>query len=108
MCVQNGILSTILHTPCTMNTLLAPFRQLSVTGVLTLLMSFALSSCGSGRRADGSLTTAGVIYLILALYALYRLFQQPWSLGKKLIWGAIIFFFPFVGSLAFLLFGKDR
>lgn len=83
-------------------------RSFTLVGLMSLLTSFLLSSCGSGRRADGSLTTAGVIYLILALYALYRLFQQPWSLGKKLIWGAIIFFFPFVGSLAFLLFGKDQ
>lgn len=83
-------------------------RSLTLTGILALLMSFVLSSCGSGRRADGSLTTAGVIYLILAVYALYKLFQQPWSFGKKIVWALIIFFFPFVGSLAFLLFGKDK
>jgi O-antigen ligase len=80
----------------------------SLTGILALLMSFGLSSCGRTRNDDGSLTTAGVIHLILAVYALYRLFQQPWSMGKKIVWGLIIFFFPFVGSLAFLLFGKDK
>ncbi|GAB2797171.1 FtsH-binding integral membrane protein [Hymenobacter luteus] len=83
-------------------------RSFTLTGILALLMSFALSSCGRTRNADGSLTTAGVIHLILAVYALFKLFQQPWSLGKKLIWGLIIFFFPFLGSLAFLLFGKDK
>ena len=83
-------------------------RLPSLTGLFAILLSFVMSSCGRTRNADGSLTTAGVIHLILAVYALYRLFQQPWSLGKKLIWGLIIFFFPFLGSLAFLLFGKDR
>ncbi|UOQ75416.1 PLD nuclease N-terminal domain-containing protein [Hymenobacter sp. 5516J-16] len=83
-------------------------RSFTLTGILALLMSFALSSCGRTRNADGSLTTAGVIHLILAVYALFKLFQQPWSLGKKIVWGLIIFFFPFLGSLAFLLFGKDK
>lgn len=83
-------------------------RSFSLTGILAVLSTFVLSSCGRTRNADGSLTTAGVIHLILAIYALYRLFQQPWSLGKKIVWGLIIFFFPFVGSLAFLLFGKDK
>ncbi|GGG40153.1 PLD nuclease N-terminal domain-containing protein [Hymenobacter glacieicola] len=83
-------------------------RSFTLTGILAFLMSFALSSCGRTRNADGSLTTAGVIHLILAVYALFKLFQQPWSIGKKIVWGLIIFFFPFLGSLAFLLFGKDK
>lgn len=83
-------------------------RPMSLTGVLAALSTFVLSSCGRTRNADGSLTTAGVVHLVLAIYALFRLFQQPWSIGKKIVWGLIIFFFPFVGSLAFLLFGKDN
>ncbi|WP_139925065.1 PLD nuclease N-terminal domain-containing protein [Hymenobacter sp. DG01] len=83
-------------------------RSFSLVGLMGLLTSFLLSSCGRTRNADGSLTTAGVIHLILAVYALFKLFQQPWSMGKKLVWGLIIFFFPFLGSLAFLLFGKDK
>lgn len=87
---------------------LSQSRFLSLTGIIALLSSFALSGCGRTRNADGSLTTAGIIHLVLAVYALFRLFQQPWSLGKKIIWGLFIFFFPFLGSLAFLLFGKDQ
>jgi hypothetical protein len=90
-----------------LNSLLLQSRSLSVTGILALLTTFALSSCGRTRNADGSITTAGIIHLVLAIYSLYRLFQQPWSMGKKLIWGLVIFFFPFGGSLAFLIFGKD-
>lgn len=74
---------------------------------LFLTLSTVLSSC-SGRRSDGSLTIFGVIYLLLAVAAVISLFKQDWSLGKKLLWGAIIWFFPFGGSIIYFLFSGRK
>ena len=69
---------------------------------LSSLLLFA-TSC-SRYNDSGSLSIAGVIYLILAIYALISLLKQNWSIGKKLLWGAIIFFFPIIGTIIYLLF----
>jgi hypothetical protein len=70
-----------------------------------ILSSVLLLATGCSRYNDnGSLSIAGVIYLILAIYALVSLLKQDWSLGKKLLWGAIIWFFPIGGSIIYLLF----
>lgn len=74
---------------------------------LALAFSVLLSSC-SGRRADGSLTIFGVAYLILAVLAFLSLIKQDWSAGKKIIWGLIIWFFPFGGSIIYFLFSGRR
>ncbi len=76
--------------------------RLSPTVLLPALL-LSLSSC-SRYNNNGSLSIAGVIYLILAIYALISLLKQDWSLGKKLIWGIIIWFFPIGGSIIYLLF----
>ncbi|MDO7884858.1 PLD nuclease N-terminal domain-containing protein [Hymenobacter cheonanensis] len=78
--------------------------RLSPAMLLGIISSLLLTSCGPTRTVDGRLTTAGVIHLILALYCIVNLLGQNWSLGKKLIWGLIIFFFPFGGSILYLLF----
>ena len=75
--------------------------RLSPVALLPLLV--LISSCNRYSN-NGSLSIAGVIYLILAVYALISLLRQDWSLGKKLIWGVIIWFFPIGGSIIYLLF----
>lgn len=75
--------------------------RLSPAALLPLLL--LISSC-SRYSNNGSLSIAGVVYLILAIYALVSLLKQDWSLGKKLVWGAIIWFFPIGGSIIYLLF----
>jgi hypothetical protein len=76
----------------------------SLALLLSLLTSVLLTSCGSGRRADGSLTIFGVLYLLFAVFAFLSLIKQDWSIGKKIIWGLIIWFFPFGGSIIYFLF----
>ena len=70
---------------------------------LLLPLMLAVSSC-SRYNNNGSLSIAGVIYLILAIAAVISLLKQDWSLGKKLLWGAIIWFFPIGGSIIYFLF----
>lgn len=76
----------------------------SLAFLLSLLTSVFLTSCGSGRRADGSLTIFGVLYLLFAVFAFLSLIKQDWSIGKKIIWGLVIWFFPFGGSIVYFLF----
>ena len=70
---------------------------------MTALASFLLTAC-SGRRNDGSLTAIGVVYLLVAVFAFLSLIKQDWSIGKKIIWGLVIWFFPFGGSIIYFLF----
>lgn len=79
-------------------------RLPSVALLLSVFASLLLSACGSGRRADGSLTMFGVAYLLFAVFAFLSLIKQDWSIGKKIMWGLIIWFFPFGGSIIYFLF----
>ena len=85
-----------------MQTLRHYASRLPLTALLLPLALFA-TSC-SGRNNNGSLSIFGVLYVILAIAALISLLKQDWSLTKKLIWGAIIWFFPFGGSIIYFLF----
>ena len=79
-------------------------RVPSVALLLSLVASSLLTACGSGRRSDGSLTIFGVAYLLFAVFAFLSLIKQDWSIGKKIVWGLIIWFFPFGGSIIYFLF----
>ena len=72
--------------------------------LLPLLGLFTTSCLPSAYNSRGGLGVFGVIYLIMAIYAVISLLKQDWSLGKKLIWGIIIWFFPIGGSIIYLLF----
>ncbi|MET4074213.1 PLD nuclease N-terminal domain-containing protein [Hymenobacter sp. UYCo722] len=76
----------------------------SLALLLSVFASTLLTACGSGRRADGSLTIFGVLYLLFAVFAFISLIKQDWSIGKKIIWGLVIWFFPFGGSIIYFLF----
>ena len=85
-----------------MQTLRHYASRLPLTALLLPLALF-VTSC-SGRNNNGSLSIFGFLYVILAIAALLSLLKQDWSLTKKLIWGAIIWFFPFGGSIIYFLF----
>jgi hypothetical protein len=77
--------------------------------LLPLLSLLATGCMPSAYNSRGGLGFFGVIYLIMAIYALISLLKQDWSLGKKLIWGVIIWFFPIGGSIIYLLFsGRSK
>ena len=80
--------------------------RLPLTALLLPLLLLA-TSC-SRYNDNGSLSIAGVIYLILAIAAVISLLKQDWSLGKKLLWGAIIWFFPIAGSIIYFLFSGRK
>ena len=85
-----------------MQTLRQYASRLPLTALLMPLLLLA-TSC-SRYNSNGSLSIAGVVYLIMAIAAVISLLKQDWSLGKKLLWGAIIWFFPIGGSIIYFLF----
>ncbi|GAB3331598.1 hypothetical protein GCM10027511_40450 [Hymenobacter humi] len=89
-----------------MHTLRQLASRLPFTALLLPLMLLA-TSC-SRYNDSGGLSIAGVIYLILAIAAVISLLKQDWSLTKKLVWGAIIWFFPIVGSIIYFLFSGRK
>ncbi|RZK32423.1 MAG: PLDc_N domain-containing protein [Hymenobacter sp.] len=78
--------------------------RFSALALLPLLSLLATSCAPSAYNSRGGLGFFGVLYLIMAIYAVISLLKQDWSLGKKLLWGAIIWFFPIGGSIIYLLF----
>ena len=68
-----------------MRTLRQFASRVPLTALLLPLMLF-VSSC-SRYNNNGSLSIAGVIYLILAIAAIISLLKQDWDITKKLIWG---------------------
>jgi hypothetical protein len=80
--------------------------RLPLTALLLPLLLLA-TSC-SRYNSNGSLSIVGVIYLILAIAAVISLLKQDWDLTKKLIWGAVIWFFPVAGSIIYFLFSGRK
>ena len=81
--------------------------RLPVSALLLPLLLFA-TSCSRVNSA-GNTTLFGVIILILDVLALLDVFRQPWEIGKKILWAAIIFFFPLGGLILYYLFaGRGR
>lgn len=93
-----------------MRTLTSYAARLPLAALLLTLLTTISSCSGTRMNDDGStsLTAAGILYLILAIAAVVSLLKQDWSLGKKLIWGAVIWFAPFVGSIIYFLFSGRK
>ncbi len=76
--------------------------RLPFAALLLPLMLLA-SSCARYNN-DGSLATWGYVLIALDILAMFDVFRQPWTIGKKLLWAAVIFFFPFGGLLIYYFF----
>lgn len=72
-----------------------------------LLLPLVLLTTGCARfNADGSLAPWGIALVILDIWAIITIFGKSWDIGKKLLWAAIVFFFPFGGLLIYYFFGR--
>ena len=94
------VLSLLIHS--LMNTLLSSGKRLAAAAPLLALL-FLTASC-SRYDAGGGLATWGYILLALDVLAFFDIFRQPWGIGKKLLWAAIIFFFPLGGLIIYYFF----
>ena len=83
-------------------------------GLLTaLLVAFgvALSGCGPDNLIEGlgnpfGYGLCGLIIVILDVIALVEIVNSGRSTGDKLLWSLVIVFLPFVGLIAYYMFGK--
>lgn len=101
-----GAIHPFTLPPCLMQTLRHYASRLPLVALMLPLMLVA-TSC-SRYNDNGSLSIAGVIYLILAIAAIISLLKQDWDVTKKIIWGVVIWFFPIGGSIIYFLFSGRK
>jgi len=90
-----------------MNKIAALANRLPVAAILFAL-TMTTTAC-SRFTGNGNLSLWGIIILVLDVLALIDVFRQPWSLGKKILWVAIIWFLPVLGLiLYYLLAGRGK
>jgi hypothetical protein len=82
---------------------LAPYiNRLSLSAPL-LALTLLVSSC-SKYDQYGNTRFIWIIILVLDILAMFDVFRQSWSIGKKILWLAIIYFMPFLGLILYYLF----
>ena len=69
-----------------------------------------LAGCGAADNVPellfgGWQSVCGLIHLVLVVLAYVKLANSAADTGSKLLWGALIFFFPVVGLLAWWVWG---
>ena len=80
--------------------------------VLLGLMVVLLAGCGGGGNLIDrvsnfwSLGCCGTVIVILDIVALIELAGSPRGTGSKLLWAALIVFFPVLGCLLYYFFGR--
>ncbi|TGE26621.1 PLD nuclease N-terminal domain-containing protein [Hymenobacter metallicola] len=90
-----------------MNKIAALANRIPVAAIL-LALTLTTTAC-SRFNGNGNLSLWGIIILVLDVLALIDVFRQPWSLGKKILWVAIIWFLPVLGLiLYYLLAGRGK
>ncbi|MDJ0859969.1 MAG: PLDc N-terminal domain-containing protein [Dinoroseobacter sp.] len=47
----------------------------------------------------------GLLAIGLALYAAYNIWNSSATTGAKIVWSVVLFFLPFLGFIAWLIFG---
>ncbi len=55
---------------------------------------------------NGSLSCCGIVVVILDIIALLEIAGSNRSAGDKVLWAAIIIFFPILGCIAYYFFGR--
>ncbi len=87
-----------------MNAINTLTKRLPGAGLLLSLLTVSLLSSCSRFNADGSLGIWGLVILALDVFVLFDIFRQNWGIGKKILWAAIVFFFPLGGLILYFLF----
>ncbi|CAH1001690.1 hypothetical protein LEM8419_02596 [Neolewinella maritima] len=80
-----------------------------------LALTILLTACGEDV-SGGEVIAGGIgLYLIgsllallVVVFAVLDLVKKPYSIQKKVIWGAIIFFIPFLGAVLYFVLGRNK
>jgi hypothetical protein len=49
-----------------------------------------------------------ILALLLPVFAIIHLMGKQWPTAKKLLWVAIILFIPYLGSIVYLVWGRNQ
>ncbi len=81
--------------------------------VLPLLLTL-LTACGENVSAGeaiaggiGIWAIGSILLLIIVVLAVIDLLKKPYPIEKKLIWGAIILFIPYLGAILYFIIGRN-
>ena len=85
-------------------------RSRLFAALLLAPLALLLTGCGDSlvdlTTNFWSLGCCGVVIVVLDIVALVELAGSARSTGNKILWGAIIILFPYLGCLAYYLFGR--
>lgn len=81
--------------------------------LVLVALAVGLTGCADGNFGElvtgrAGLGCFGLILLILDVLAFLSIAGSRVSLVSKLLWGALVFFFPFGGLLIWYLFGPKK
>ncbi len=84
-------------------------RFFPVLPLLTLL-----TACGedvsAGEAVAGGIgiwAIGSILLLLIVVLAVLDLIKKPYPMEKKLIWGAIIIFIPYLGAILYFIIGRN-
>lgn len=83
----------------------------ALPALLGLAGATILSGCGpsnlvSGVRNPFSYGICGLLIIVLDVLALVEVWKSSRTDGDKILWTAVIIILPFVGLIAYYLFGR--
>jgi len=71
---------------------------------------FFTTGCDTAGEAILGLGVFGIIlailYFIIIIWAVLDIVRKDYTMTKKLVWIAVIFFIPFIGAVLYLLIGR--
>ena len=73
------------------------------------LLALALTGCGGYNAFDAiagwQSGLCGLLYAISVIYAFVQIINSRRDTGTKVLWGLVVFFFPFFGLIAWYIWG---
>ena len=89
--------------------------RLAATSVLALFAAVGLAGCGPGYDSMGQFYRnplqggiCGIVYAVLNVIAMLEIIRSNRDLVSKVLWILALWFLPFVGVIAYYLFGRRR
>lgn len=86
-------------------------RLRALPALLALTGAAVLSGCGPSNLIRGAQNPfgygfCGLIVIVLDVLALVEIWKSPRQDSDKILWTAVIVILPFVGLIAYYLFGR--
>lgn len=104
MLVTNAWLETRKMIETMNKTLFARMAPLAAGALLTLPLTGCVNiNIGGYGRSMGIM---GLLHLVLVVYAIIQIVSSGLSSTSKLIWVLVVLFIPWIGPIAWFVFGR--